>query len=105
MTADATLRVFLPHIDAPQHLVLHAALDHHSVTALSDLSSPSAIFWLDRNYIDASLERAISMLPNGIEDGRHRRIREIKEEGWDLFLRVLGDGSLIVQAVAVRSLP
>ncbi|OBZ78887.1 Regulator of V-ATPase in vacuolar membrane protein 1 [Grifola frondosa] len=31
---------------------------------------------------------------------RGRRMREITEEGWDLFLRVLGDGSLVVQAIA-----
>lgn len=37
------------------------------------------------------------------EDGRSRRVREILEEGWDLFLRVFADGSFVVQAVAVSS--
>ena len=35
------------------------------------------------------------------EDGRSRRVREIQEESWDLFLRVFTDGSLVVQALAV----
>lgn len=35
------------------------------------------------------------------DDVRRRRVKEIKDEGWDLFLRVLADGSLVVTAVAV----
>lgn len=35
---------------------------------------------------------------------RLRKVREIQEEGWDLFLRVMGDGSVVVRAVAVRFL-
>lgn len=30
-------------------------------------------------------------------------MQEILEEGWDLFLRILADGSLVLQAVAVSS--
>lgn len=37
----------------------------------------------------------------GDDDTRHRRVREIRDEGWDLFLRVLNDGSIVLQAVAV----
>jgi len=37
------------------------------------------------------------------EDARSRRIAEINKEGWDLFLRILGDGSITVTAVAVST--
>ena len=48
-----------------------------------------------------SLTAALANLSTSDEDARSRRVRDIKAESWDLFLRVLGDGSLIVQAVAV----
>lgn len=62
------------------------------------------MFWLDREIISDALA---NILANQTEqdDARSRRIREIKEEGWDLFLRVLGDGSVVVTAVAVRKIP
>lgn len=62
------------------------------------------MFWLDREIISDALA---NILANQTEqdDARSRRIREIKEEGWDLFLRVLGDGSVVVTAVAVRHIP
>jgi hypothetical protein len=50
----------------------------------------------------------MATLPNvlinevGHEDACMRRIQDIKDEGWDLFLRILGDGSMVITAVAVR---
>ena len=52
--------------------------------------------------MSAALKSVLSDPVPAEEDTRRRRIREITEEGWDIFLRVLGDGSLVVQAVAVR---
>jgi len=104
VTSDATLRIFFPVLDSPDYLQLHASLDLYSSLPFSVVeqlqSSASSVFWLDRN----SVERVITNIlkdPKLTDDARTRRIREIKEEGWDLFLRILADGSLVVTAVAV----
>ncbi len=103
ITSDATLRIFMPVLDAPQYLQLHTALDAFSALPLSIAStlSHSSVFWLDREVMRAALKLLLADTQQGEEDARRRRVREIAEEGWDLFLRVLGDGSLVVQAVAV----
>ncbi len=94
----------MPVLDAPQHLQLHSALDTFSSLPFSVASrqTSSAIFWLDRDIMNAALKSVLSNPASADEDARQRRLREISEEGWDIFLRVLGDGSLVVQAVAVR---
>lgn len=103
-TTDGTLRVFLPVLDAPQHVQLHAALDASSALPLSSSLPSSActssIFPLDRDVVLAVLRNPDSR--SAEDDARSRRVREIAEEEWDLFLRVLSDGSLVIQAVAVR---
>ena len=48
-----------------------------------------------------ALSAALATSSSSDEDARSRRVRDIKAESWDLFLRVLEDGSLILQAVAV----
>ncbi|RDX52017.1 hypothetical protein OH76DRAFT_1400924 [Lentinus brumalis] len=102
ITSDATLRIFMPVLDAPQYLQLHTALDAFSALPLSMAStlSHSSVFWLDREVMCAALKLLLADTQQGEEDARRRRVREIAEEGWDLFLRVLSDGSLVVQAVA-----
>ena len=104
-TSDATLRIFMPVLDAPQYLQLHTALDTFSSLPFSVASqqAASAVFWLDREVLHAALKVILAESQTAEEDARRRRVREIAEEGWDLFLRVLGDGSLVVQAVAVGS--
>ncbi|KAI0963718.1 hypothetical protein AcW1_000718 [Taiwanofungus camphoratus] len=101
-TTDGTLRVFLPVLDAPQHVQLHAALDASSALPLSSSLPSSActssIFPLDRDVVLAVLRNPDSR--SAEDDARSRRVREIAEEEWDLFLRVLSDGSLVIQAVA-----
>lgn len=64
-------------------------------------SSASSIFWLDRNTIDKVITSILEDPVHG-KDVRNKRIREIKNEAWDLFLRVLADGSIVVTAVIVR---
>ena len=94
----------MPVLDAPQYLQLHSALDTFSSLPFSIASqqNSSSIFWLDHEVMSAALKSVLSDPVLAEEDTRRRRIREITEEGWDIFLRVLGDGSLVVQAVAVR---
>ena len=96
-------------LDAPQRVQLHAALDAASSIPLSSqLNSleegsrllSSSVFPLDREAIQGML-KSVEGTHGAEEDARSRRVREIAEEGWDLFLRVLADGSLVVQAVAV----
>jgi hypothetical protein len=62
--------------------------------------SNSSVFWLDREVVGDVL-KSILKDKSDPEDGRTRRLGELEEEGWDLFLRVLGDGSIVVTAVAV----
>ena len=104
VTSDATLRIFLPVLDAPQHLQLHASLDIYSALPFSVASevTGSNIFWLSRDVMSKALASALTESGPTTEDGRHKRVREIQDENWDLFLRVLSDGSLVLQAVAVR---
>jgi hypothetical protein len=103
ITSDATLRVYLPVIDTPQRMELHATLDAYSLDWRSKTSQLiySRIFWLDREVVSDSFISILKGIGEKQEDGRSRRIREILEEGWDLFLRVFADGSFVVQAVAV----
>lgn len=108
VTSDATLRIYSPVLDAPDYLQLHAALDIYASLPFSVVSqlesSTSSIFWLDRNTVDKVISHILSR-PNHDKDIHDRRIREIKDESWDLFLRVLADGSIVVTAVVVRPIP
>ncbi|PCH33750.1 hypothetical protein WOLCODRAFT_129949 [Wolfiporia cocos MD-104 SS10] len=109
-TADGTLRVFLPVLDAPQRVQLHVALDTASVTPISSmrksvgeegLTGKSSVFSLDRDAVLTALQAIVDASEGSkAEDARSRRVMEIVEEGWDLFLRVLSDGSFVIQAVA-----
>ncbi|KAI0756586.1 RAVE protein 1 C terminal-domain-containing protein [Daedaleopsis nitida] len=102
ITTDATLRIFMPVLDAPQYLQLHTALDGFSSLPVSVTPQQwhSSVFWLDHEVMSATLKSVLTNPQTAQEDARHRRIREIAEEGWDIFLRVLGDGSVVIQAVA-----
>ncbi|KAI0082261.1 hypothetical protein K474DRAFT_1742410 [Panus rudis PR-1116 ss-1] len=102
VTSDATLRVFLPVIDTPQYVQLHASLDVHSALpfSLAQQVRQSSIFWLDRQVISNALTTILKQTSSNHDDIRAKRVQEITEEGWDLFIRVLSDCSLVVQAVA-----
>ncbi|GBE78251.1 hypothetical protein SCP_0111340 [Sparassis crispa] len=99
-TSDGTLRIFLPVLDVPQYMQLHAALDAASAFPFPTAPTTSSIFPLDRDAVSSALTEVLAGAQSESEDARSRRVREIAEEGWDLFLRVLADGSLVVQAVA-----
>ncbi|CAA7258624.1 unnamed protein product [Cyclocybe aegerita] len=103
VTSDATLRIFFPVLDAPDYLQLHASLDLFSSLPFSVVeqleSSSSSVFWLDRRTVEKVILYILKD-ESQVDDARTRRIKEIKDEGWDLFLRVLADGSVVVTAVA-----
>ena len=92
-------------LDSPEYLQLHAAIDLFSSlpsSAVSQVNSPaSSVFWLDRTIVEKVIIKSLADR-NQTDDAKNRRIREVKEGGWDLFLRILADGSVIVTAVAVR---
>lgn len=104
ITVDSTLRVFLPVLDSPHTLQLHASLDLSSSllssTSVMPCQSTSNVFWLDREVIDITLEHLLKTY-TGDDDVRIRVLRDIVNEGWDLFLRVLDDGSIIPSSLAV----
>jgi hypothetical protein len=107
VTQDSVLRIFLPVLDSPHLLQLHASLDLFSSLPFSVASnhpeSPSSsVFWMDKGVLGNALKHTLNSRPKE-EDARSRRIAEIQEEEWDLFLRVLADGSIIVTAVAVSN--
>lgn len=59
----------------------------------------SEIIWLDREVVGP----AIKTMLNASETNNNEmsKLRDIADEDWDLFLRVLADGSLLLSAVAV----
>ncbi|KAF8634403.1 hypothetical protein AX15_000855 [Amanita polypyramis BW_CC] len=102
-TSDSTLRIFMPVLDLPMRLQLHASLDIFSslpFSLASKHSSPSdsAIFWLDRGFVTQALNHTLMKSPPE-DDVRSRRIKSVLDKGWDLFLRFLADGSVVVTAV------
>ncbi|KAJ3750593.1 RAVE protein 1 C terminal-domain-containing protein [Lentinula detonsa] len=104
ITSDSTLRIYLPVLDSPQHVQLHIAIDIFSSIppslAINLTRTPSsAVFWLDRQVISQTLEK-LSARVSSLDDVESRTIRDIQEEGWDLFLRVIEDGGLVLTAVA-----
>ncbi|KIM47847.1 hypothetical protein M413DRAFT_417307 [Hebeloma cylindrosporum] len=103
ITSDATLRIFFPVLDAPDYLQLHASLDLYASLPFSVVdqidSTISSAFWLDRKTVEQVLTNILSD-PTQVDEARNKRIKEIKDDGWDLFLRVLGDGSIVITAVA-----
>jgi len=104
VTSDATLRIFFPVLDVPDYLQLHASLDIYSSLPLSVVEqvgyTAASVFWLDRNTVDMAVTRILDN-PLLVDDARTTRVKEIKKESWDLFLRILTDGSIVVSAVAV----
>ncbi|KAF7306783.1 WD repeat protein [Mycena indigotica] len=99
ITSDSTLRIFFPVLDSPQCLQLHLSLDLFSSMPSSVVSRLSRIFWLDRAIMDSSINHILRNEPE-TDSARVKRLLEIQQEGWDLFLRVLEDGSVTISAVA-----
>lgn len=109
ITTDGTVRVFLPVLDQPNYLQLHGTLDAYSSLPLSfhpsttKSSTPSTGFILDREVVCSVFARILKDCDKNNDDSSLHRLREIQDEGWDLFLHVHEDRSLVVGAVAVRA--
>jgi len=101
ITSDSTLRIFFPVLDSPQHLQLHSSLDMYSALpshmTLDLVPSSSQIFCLDREVISNAMQK----ISGTQDDSSTQRVREIIEGAWELFLRALPDGSVVITAVTV----
>jgi hypothetical protein len=106
ITADSVVRIFFPVLDSPQHLQLHASIDLRSSISYP-VANPkdnltSTVFWMDRQVINHSLQQILAQ-KLAEDNASLRRLQDVKDEGWDLFLRVVSDGTVVISAVAVSS--
>ncbi|KAG9314237.1 RAVE protein 1 C terminal-domain-containing protein [Chiua virens] len=100
VTSDSVLRIYLPVVDSPQRLQLHLAVDI-PIIFTAPQSVPrvgSEIIWLDREVVGPAVKAALKA--SEIKNPEVSRLRDVEEEDWDLFLRVLPDGSLLLNAIA-----
>ncbi|KAG8885003.1 regulator of (H+)-ATPase in vacuolar membrane [Tulasnella sp. 331] len=106
LTLDGTVRIFMTVLDAPNLLQLHATIDKYSFLSNSTFSEPapggSSVFWLDPKAVRRCLTDTLHEEHDGSEVTQRRRplAEQILKEGWDLFARVLTDGSVVVRALA-----
>ncbi|KAG8997978.1 regulator of (H+)-ATPase in vacuolar membrane [Tulasnella sp. JGI-2019a] len=106
LTPDGTARIFMTVLDAPNLLQLHATIDRYSFLSNSAASEPapggSCVFWLDGAAVRRCLTDTLHQEYDGFEVAQRRRplAEQILAEGWDLFVRVLADGSMVVRALA-----
>ncbi|KZP10552.1 hypothetical protein FIBSPDRAFT_922313 [Athelia psychrophila] len=109
VTSDAVLRIFMPVLDSLQYLQLHGAIDvpfnrpSRKGKGKAD-QADSSVFWLDRTVVRDAF-RGYLATPLGKDEGEdgerwRSRAKEVVEEGWDLFMRIMQDGSVIITAVA-----
>lgn len=109
VTTDGTVRIFLPVLDQPNYLQLHGALDAYASLPLSfnpsssrDSMLPTG-FIFDREVMFAAFTRILSGCDKDSDDSGVHRLREIQDEGWDIFFHVHEDRSLVIGGVAVRT--
>jgi len=108
VTSDATLRIFTPVLDSPQHMQLHATFNLSSSTASKPPPRPtdhpvSSVFYLNREIVTRALTSVLSDTSDK-DDAKTRRVQDIRDAGWDMFMQALPDGSLSIQAVAASTL-
>jgi hypothetical protein len=88
---------------------LHATLDlSRSVPSLppsrrAGNHSPN-VFSLGREVLRGALTTVLTDLSD-TDDPKLRRLQEICDGGWDLFMQVFPDGSLTIRAIAASTLP
>ncbi|KAI0305003.1 RAVE protein 1 C terminal-domain-containing protein [Russula brevipes] len=104
VACDASLRIFIPVLDSPQYMQLHATLDLFLPTPPSLQSPetgrlPSNVFHIDRELFRGVLTAVLTDASDA-NDGKLRRLQDIYDGGWDTFMQVHPDGSLTIQAVA-----
>lgn len=100
-TSDGALRIFQPVLDTPRHLQLHATVDPFSFLPSSLVTiGGSPVLPLSRETLRSVVGNVLRNCGT-VDESQRRRLMELHEEGWDLFARILSDGSIVVQAVAV----
>lgn len=105
VTEDSTVRIFMPVLDSPDYLQLHASLDLHSFGVPRSIGVVSKICWLDRDAVTEALNRDFERPLEGPaeqveeEDARRSRLKCIVDEAWDLFAVVTQEGSVIARAI------
>lgn len=109
VTCDATLRIFIPVLDSPQFLQLHATLDlSSSVPSLPPSqkigSNSPDVFSLSREVLRGVLSTVLADSSDA-DDPKLRRLQEICDGEWDMFLQVFPDRSLTIRAVTASTLP
>ncbi|KAI9461002.1 RAVE protein 1 C terminal-domain-containing protein [Lactarius psammicola] len=103
VTSDATLRIFTPVLDSPQHMQLHATFNLSSMASMPfprPTDHPvSSVFYLNREIVTRALTSVLSDTSDK-DDAKIRRVQDIRDAGWDMFMQALPDGSLSIRAVA-----
>lgn len=105
-----TVRVYVPVLDVPNILQLHAVVDRYGFLPEPSWSANgSRVFWLDKAVVRQVLEAALKECENGdrhddVAERRKPLLQQMLDEGWDLFARILSDGSLVLRALAVCGL-
>ncbi|KAH7885922.1 RAVE protein 1 C terminal-domain-containing protein [Phlebopus sp. FC_14] len=100
ITSDSALRIFLPVIDSPHLLQLHLTLDFFSsltfgVASNFPLDSQSNIVYLDKDIVGRAIKAVLTTSISA-----ERSVLQCGEENWDFFLRVFGDGSILLSVVS-----
>ncbi|KAF5374738.1 hypothetical protein D9758_000427 [Tetrapyrgos nigripes] len=95
-------------ITADSVILLNTCKLHASIDLRSSVSYPiadqkdkptSSVFWMDRQVLNHCLQHLLAQ-KSAEDNASLRRLQDVKEEGWDLFLRVLSDGTIVISAVA-----
>lgn len=126
MTSNGVVRIFMPVIDAPNRLQLHATIDPWSFSISGNgIDSPSgsasqadlrekgsgsdclqtnAVFWLDRSVLTNCSEarHPSDGVASDLEEGRKRKLKDLTDDDWELFGFVTHDGSLVIRTLIVR---
>jgi hypothetical protein len=109
VTCDATLRIFIPVLDSPQYMQLHASLDLS--LSVPSLLPPRKIGNISSNVFYLGSEVFRGVLKTLLTDASHandtklRRFQDICNGEWDMFMQVFSDGALTIRAVAASPLP
>jgi hypothetical protein len=107
VTCDATLRIFVPVLDFPQHMQLHATLDLSlSVPSLPPSRNiggmPSNVFYLDREIFGNVLKTLLTE-ESDANNAKLRRFQDICSGEWDMFMQVFPGGTLTIRAIAAST--
>ena len=106
------LRIFAPVIDAPNRLQLQASLDRWSFLQDNfdldddgDSTKTIPIFALDRDVLCKALTpiNDDDLTMSELDQGRRRKLEELKQEDWELFAYITNGGSLVVRVLTVRT--